>query len=222
MKYILIKDILRFFKENIKAIFIYIFILISFVLAQKIINTKLNAYLFLTTVGLNFSFESGLLEMLLAIFNISFYIFIAINIFLNDLEIGFDNLFLRMSRGKWFLFKLLSILLITFLFMFINYFYLLIIFYLFSVKINFIFIFISNYIYFVFLQILSLFVYLICKKYNKLIILVLAVVLFMIKNILLNLDKINNNIFVLIGLSFLILSFCYLKIRKREIEIFEI
>jgi len=41
MKYILIKDILRFFKENIKAIFIYIFIFLILLLL-KVVKTIQN------------------------------------------------------------------------------------------------------------------------------------------------------------------------------------
>lgn len=216
MRYIFINDLFRFFKENIKIIITYFMIIFASSYVRLLTDNFLNQDSFLDIIGLNFSLNGSIWQILFTCLNISFYIFLAIKVFENNLSSGAENIFLRMSKGKWYIYKVMSILIITFLVMFVCY---LLMFIIYGYKINYGMIFIYNYIYFIFIEIFSILLYIFYYNFKKLFVIIFILLFLIIKYLIIDFRLINHYIFIIFGLFVFINIFIYLLIRFKKIDI---
>ncbi len=216
MRYIFINDLFRFFKENIKIIITYFMIIFASSYVRLLTDNFLNQDSFLDIIGLNFSLNGSIWQILFTCLNIGFYIFLAIKVFENNLSSGSENVFLRVSKGKWYIYKVISILIITFLVMFVCY---LLMFIIYGYKINYGMIFIYNYIYFIFIEIFSILLYIFYYNFKKLFVIIFILLFLIIKYLIIDFRLINHYIFIIFGLFVFINIFIYLLIRFKKIDI---
>lgn len=107
MKYILLNDIGNCFK-NKKIIFCYIFCLMAFCvfgILDKIDFVKYKA--------LGLILTNNFVEVLMFILNFLFYVYLIIYSFILDIKFNIDNIFLRFSKFKYILYKVISIIILV-------------------------------------------------------------------------------------------------------------
>ena len=110
MKYLLIKDLLSF-RNYWKIFLIYLLIinLYPFFLKANLGNRfQLSYQILLTNLGSTPNINS-IFEVMLLLLTYSFITFITLSQFTNDFIMGNENIFLRMSKRKFFLSKIISI-----------------------------------------------------------------------------------------------------------------
>lgn len=146
MSYIIKSDFSYFFRERKKYLFIIIFVLALYPFAEKFIYH-------LKSIPIEYWREKKMSELLLGnvgatylnggIASISFYIpfalytflnFQTISCYFNHLKYGAENVFLRITKGKWLCCKYISIGLYTVAFQLIVYLTLIIIYYILDLK----------------------------------------------------------------------------------------
>lgn len=110
MRYLLLNDLnylVRFQKKIFITYLLVPLIYLSFLLA---VNIEINLELFNKILGINADFISfDWLSILLYIFYLSIFLYLAVTLFILDMKSGAENLFLRMSYKKWLFYKLLVI-----------------------------------------------------------------------------------------------------------------
>lgn len=120
MKYMFVNDSHYVLKKYGILYILFLSIIISFALFLKFVvkldfTSSSTLDLFLFNIGIKHS-NFSVFEFMIYIFNIGFYTFFAIDIFLKDIYLGKSNIFLRISPLKWMSYKILIIVIYTTLF----------------------------------------------------------------------------------------------------------
>lgn len=113
MKFVLVNDLKKIIKSLKIWIILYYVIFISFMCFNYFINMSLiNESYVIESFGLVMN-NVNLLKVIISVFHIFFYIYLAIFLFFQDLKKGMCNLFLRLDNRKWLIYKIISIIAIT-------------------------------------------------------------------------------------------------------------
>lgn len=115
MKYIILNDINYLFRKRTKLIFIFIFLTLGMLIMRY--NKELNIYdNIVGIIPVNINLEQFLgIEPLYFLYNIFFFIFLSIDLYIKDLQYQVDNIFLRMSINAWYYRKVICINILTFM-----------------------------------------------------------------------------------------------------------
>ena len=223
MKYILINDIISFFRKYKKLIFCFELLIILILLIQIFIGIPIN--LFKSIVGLNSNINDGLFSILIFLLNLGFHLIIIFQIFDNDIKNGTDNIFLRIKLSKWLLYKFVSIILLNFIFRIIIYVIVTIIFLVFSklpLYNNIFELYFVNLVYIFFIDSIFLNFYIILKKYPNFLGIILFLIILCLNMIFIDFSILINNIYVFLMLT-IALSLIFFEIAKsRFLNILEI
>ena len=225
MKYILINDIISFFRKYKKLIFCFELLIILILLIQIFIGIPININLFKSIVGLNSNINDGLFSILIFLLNLGFHLIIIFQIFDNDIKNGTDNIFLRIKLSKWLLYKFVSIILLNFIFRIIIYVIVTIIFLIFS-KIplynNIFELYFVNLVYIFFIDSIFLNFYIILKKYPNFLGIILFLIILCLNMIFIDFSILINYVYVFLMLT-IALSLIFFEIAKsRFLNILEI
>ena len=109
MKYILINDCLSFMKKFCKYLLLFFTILICTVFIQNLVGIKLNEDVFADMVGLKLDANGSFYSIIMFLLNFAINLLVAFQIFDNDIKNGMANVFLRISKKKWVIYKFISI-----------------------------------------------------------------------------------------------------------------
>lgn len=109
----MIHDFYDYFIKKRKFILCYIVITLLFILFENMMGVSSDT-LITSALGLNYSLNTYILDIIMYIMNIGFTILSVVIIFSNDFNEGIENIFLRMNKKKWLCLKLLNIILIIF------------------------------------------------------------------------------------------------------------
>jgi hypothetical protein len=110
MKYMLLNDF-NALKKQRKIIIAYTICLIIFCLCMLKINEQIDVEnINLKSLGMIFSFNY--IDILMYALNYLYYLYIIISIFLSNINCSGQNIFSRVTKKKYFIYKLISILLI--------------------------------------------------------------------------------------------------------------
>lgn len=225
MKYILINDIISFFRKYKKLIFCFELLIILILLIQIFIGIPININLFKNIVGLNSNINDGLFSILIFLLNLGFHLIIIFQIFDNDIKNGTDNIFLRIKLSKWLLYKFVSIILLNFIFRIIVYVIVTIIFLVFSklpLYNNIFELYFVNLVYIFFIDSIFLNFYIILKKYPNFLGIILFLIILCLNMIFIDFSILINNIYVFLMLT-IALSLIFFEIAKsRFLNILEI
>lgn len=225
MKYILINDIISFFRKYKKLIFCFELLIILILLIQIFIGIPININLFKSIVGLNSNINDGLFSILIFLLNLGFHLIIIFQIFDNDIKNGTDNIFLRIKLSKWLLYKFVSIILLNFIFRIIIYVIVTIIFLVFSklpLYNNIFELYFVNLVYIFFIDSIFLNFYIILKKYPNFLGIILFLIILCLNMIFIDFSILINNIHVFLMLT-IALSLIFFEIAKsRFLNILEI
>lgn len=225
MKYILINDIISFFRKYKKLIFCFELLIILILLVQIFIGIPININLFKSIVGLNSNINDGLFSILIFLLNLGFHLIIIFQIFDNDIKNGTDNIFLRIKLSKWLLYKFVSIILLNFIFRIIIYVIVTIIFLVFSklpLYNNIFELYFVNLVYIFFIDSIFLNFYIILKKYPNFLGIILFLIILCLNMIFIDFSILINNIYVFLMLT-IALSLIFFEIAKsRFLNILEI
>ena len=223
MKYILINDIISFFRKYKKLIFCFELLIILILLIQIFIGIPIN--IFKSIVGLNSNINDGLFSILIFLLNLGFHLIIIFQIFDNDIKNGTDNIFLRIKLSKWLLYKFVSIILLNFIFRIIIYVIVTIIFLVFSklpLYNNIFELYFVNLVYIFFIDSIFLNFYIILKKYPNFLGIILFLIILCLNMIFIDFSILINNIYVFLMLT-IALSLIFFEIAKsRFLNILEI
>lgn len=225
MKYILINDIISFFRKYKKLIFCFELLIILILLIQIFIGIPININLFKSIVGLNSNINDGLFSILIFLLNLGFHLIIIFQIFDNDIKNGTDNIFLRIKLSKWLLYKFVSIILLNFIFRIIIYVIVTIIFLVFSklpLYNNIFELYFVNLVYIFFIDSIFLNFYIILKKYPNFLGIILFLIILCLNMIFIDFSILINNVYVFLMLT-IALSLIFFGIAKsRFLNILEI
>lgn len=225
MKYILINDMISFFRKYKKLIFCFELLIILILLIQIFIGIPININLFKSIVGLNSNINDGLFSILIFLLNLGFHLIIIFQIFDNDIKNGTDNIFLRIKLSKWLLYKFVSIILLNFIFRIIIYVIVTIIFLVFSklpLYNNIFELYFVNLVYIFFIDSIFLNFYIILKKYPNFLGIILFLIILCLNMIFIDFSILINNIYVFLMLT-IALSLIFFEIAKsRFLNILEI
>jgi len=111
MKYVIFNDVKLILNKYKKYLLMYLILLVCFVFIQVLMGNPADKSLVVKAFGLNAD-RQDLLALTMFAFHLTFFIYIAIVLFVNDLKSGKCNLFLRISIQKWILYKFISIIVI--------------------------------------------------------------------------------------------------------------
>ena len=205
MKYIFIKDFYNYFKYHKKIWISYIVIIFLSILFGNLIGLQLKDSIAMS-LGLNCSPNSGILEIIMYILNIGFYILPVLLVINTDIKFNADNLFLRIDLKKWLYGKILSIIIILFVQKIITFIVIaaICLFYNYT-PFGFIDVFINNYLLILFIQLLFFMVYIISSYSKRIIIFFILVLLLLIKYLFINSYTVNK-----VLIMFLIITVCIL------------
>lgn len=225
MKYILINDMISFFRKYKKLIFCFELLIILILLIQIFIGIPININLFKSIVGLNSNINDGLFSILIFLLNLGFHLIIIFQIFDNDIKNGTDNIFLRIKLSKWLLYKFVSIILLNFIFRIIIYVIVTIIFLVFSklpLYNNIFELYFVNLVYIFFIDSIFLNFYIILKKYPNFLGIILFLIILCLNTIFIDFSILINNVYVFLMLT-IALSLIFFEIAKsRFLNILEI
>ena len=214
MKYILKNDTSYIINNLIKYIFfIYVVPIIIFLIINNSIPKQ---EVIVYVMGLNIKFlKSNFLEIIIYIFNVFVSLFLVTSIYLKDLNVGLDNIFLRIEPCKWYVFKTIFFVAFMVILKFIQY----LIIFLIIKEVNFSFIIklaIVDSIYVLFLQFLFFLIYTILSifgKNNESLLLFMVVYFFLIPKSILMFNSFRL-IFLILFIFFSIV--CIYKIFKNN------
>lgn len=220
MKYILKNDISYIINNLVKYVF---FILIVPVIMFFIVNNSISEKEIVNYImGLNIKIkDSNFLEIIIYVFNVFVSLLFVISIYLKDLTIGLDNIFLRINPNKWYIYKTFLFIIFMIMVKFTQYFI------LFLVIKNITWIVIVNLaildlIYILFLQFMFLIVYMSLSIFGKKkwgLMIYLIIYLFLIPKNILSFN--NYNLIFLILLIFFSFGYLYIIFRKKYRNLFQ-
>ena len=169
MKFILKNDVSFIVKNNKKIILIYLILSICLFVSFSIFSYLSTIDVFIKISGLNVILENrDMIALMIYLFVNSFYSYIIILLFVKDVRNNLENIFLRISTKNWLFLKIMSVLLITFFFLILNYLFLFIT-SLFFEKLSIIIIpyFFKNLLYIFMIQLLVIFNYVLFQIKSK-------------------------------------------------------
>ena len=115
MKYFIKNDVDYLLKKRLKILII----MMAFPVLIAWVNVKSGCdfrQTIIASLGLSIKDGGGFLTLIAYLFNITIYLFLAVDIYIKDIRYQLDNLFLRMKLSNWYLKK--SILFIIYMFIF--------------------------------------------------------------------------------------------------------
>ncbi len=115
MKFVLLNDFKTTFKTQKKWLLLYYIVFITYMLFKYYVNQDLidNTFV-LESFGLLIN-GTNILKITVFTFHIIFYVYLAVSLFFCDLKEDKCNLFLRMDNKKWYVYKIISIFLMSIL-----------------------------------------------------------------------------------------------------------
>ncbi len=161
MKYIFLNDISHIFKRQRKIFIIYFISIIIISIFYSIGKMDYKEVISIV-LGNNYTSTSLYIEVIMYLLNLFICIYFIFDIYTKDLRYQLDNIFLRMKPIIWIEIKFLSFLLFMYIFKLLEYFIIIFIIFLFKHNMDFGYIlklFITDYIYYIFIQYLSLMIY---------------------------------------------------------------
>lgn len=200
MKFILLSDISYFFKSKKKIIFLYLLILFTYFLFNIIFKFPMDNKLFYKTLTLNCEFETAdWMNIIMYLFSLSVYGYVALLLFTKDLKNGLYNIFLRMNSTKWILYKIISTSLISIIMLILAYLTIFIPFLIssISIEINIIF-FAKNLFFILLLQHISLLLFVVFSKMKIILPTIILLTLININNIPTNIINMNFTILMIL------------------------
>lgn len=221
MKYLIFNDLFYSLGKHKKLVIFYIAIPIIYLLFNAYMKIIINQDFFDSILAINVDYRiSGWLSMLLYLFYIFVYIYIMILLFAKDLKNGSENIFLRMSPIKWIMCKMLSIMIIDFILLILLYLSIIMIF----ISLNFfvenlIILFLKNYAYFLLVQNIILLIFIIYKKYPKIVLLLSFIGVVCVNTIPTNI-RLCNVVYMFI-IYIMVLCCTCVAYRKLYIHVFE-
>lgn len=115
MKFVLLNDFKTTFRTQKKWLLLYYIVFITYMLFKYYVNQDLIDNTFaLESFGLLIT-GTNILKITMFTFHIIFYVYLAVSLFFRDLKEDKCNLFLRMNNKKWYVYKLISIFLMSIL-----------------------------------------------------------------------------------------------------------
>lgn len=112
MKFIIINDIFNFYKKNIKIILMYLISFVVYIIfSLSMFSYSENYNIFYKALGLKLNYEFAS-DLLMFGINIAFYIFVFFSIFLSDFKNGITNIFSRLKKKNYVIYKFISLFLI--------------------------------------------------------------------------------------------------------------
>ena len=223
MKYIFYNDLDYLFQKR-KNIIIMLLIIPLLVLPLNLMVGNALGILKMT-MGLNIlKNSSGIIEITMFLFNLSFTIFLAIDLYIKDIEYNLENIFLRLKPSSWWIKKtslFMTMMLLLKIFQYSLLTFALIIFNIEIVTTNIVLLLVCDYLYIILLQFLFLLIYIISiiilrKKIMSLIIFITA--LFVLPK---NIWELKNYLVYLIASVAIIqvlILFLFHKYNKKIIE----
>lgn len=222
MKYILLNDINYVFRQKRKIIFSYFVIVLLYFVFNAIMRNLIDDKLFYDTLAISCNFsKAGWLEILMFIFSILIYLYIALQLFYKDIQIGIDNIYLRMTSIKWIRCKIVTIYIISVMLLCFMYSVLYATMYIvtkMAVSINFM-IFIKHLIYMYTLESICLLFVLISNKIK--ILTPILILIFLSIFVVLPTDILSFNFYLLLGVCISINIMVFLIYKKDYIFILE-
>ncbi len=222
MKYILINDILSFIKKYYRYLLGYFIILISMIFIQNIVGFKSDENLFIDIVGLNLDSNGNLYSLLMFLLNLAIHLLVIFQIFDNDIKNGLTNIFLRINKQKWIIYKYISITFINLILRLIVYSLTFIFFKILSgsLSINIIKYFLINFLFIMLIDYLFLNIYILTKK-NKILLYIVFIITISLGVFLKNIRIVDFNIFILLLLNLLLSYLFYYFSKSKYINILE-
>ncbi len=117
MNYIFKNDLSYILTKRKTIISIYLLISIAYAIYNTVYLKVDNSDLIFLNLGMKYD---TFLEINFYLFKTLFYIYIGISLYTNDLKMGNDNIFLRISTSKWNFLKSLSIMIISIIIVFFS------------------------------------------------------------------------------------------------------
>ncbi len=109
MKYFIYKDFWTMKSKLLKLILSYLFLITITFILDFITYKTLDINIIKGILGLLDIRTSGLIYMLMRIFQITFYLYLTFKLIIDDLMYFTSNIFLRISKVKWAIKKMISV-----------------------------------------------------------------------------------------------------------------
>lgn len=178
MKYIFLNDVSHIIKKQQKIFIIYFISIIITSLFYSLSGIDYKKVISIV-LGNDCNSSSLYIEFIMYLLNLFICIYFVSNIYIKDIRYQLDNIFLRMKPNKWIEIKFLSFLLFMFVIKLIEYSIILLTIYFFGYNVELSYIlrlFIIDYIYYIFVQYLSLVIYIIYFLLQKARILIIIII----------------------------------------------
>lgn len=221
MKYIIYNDIRYIVKKERKIVLLYLFIIVMLTFLFSYSNYSIDDNIIIKIFGLDCNFkEFDWIEILSYIFSMSIFILLSFKTYIRDMKNNLENIFLRISKKRWIIYKLISIFISTFLILILGY----LIVYLILIVINNIYskdiikLFTKNLLYVYFIQLISIIIYCLFKANCHYIFISIIISIFIL-NLCFNIFSIISINLYLIILSYLIFIILYLKIIIKKLTV---
>lgn len=124
MKYVLLGDVRYILSKQKRYLIMYFVIMFGFFAIQEILGNDLNYETLIKCLGLD-SRNRPYLNIIMFGFHLFFFIYLTISLFTKEVGTSQCNLLLRISIQRWFLYKLISIIVIVVLIELLNYLFIL-------------------------------------------------------------------------------------------------
>lgn len=109
MKYILMNDFKFLIKNKRLLIASYLSIILLFLFTIKTLRFDINRNTLCKVIGISYDFKDNYMYLFIYVLNVCISIYLCIILFSKDIKIGKENIFLRLKKEKWFLYKMISI-----------------------------------------------------------------------------------------------------------------
>ena len=100
-KSILYRDLIFIVVGKFKFLILYVSLIMGSLLLRRITGIVPNKLIFISLLGLNFNLDGDILSILCYMLYLIFFVYIAISLFINDIQYDKQNLFLRISYQVW-------------------------------------------------------------------------------------------------------------------------
>jgi hypothetical protein len=220
IKYIFFNDI-SFLKKKTNLLYILAYIILSVLgyFIFEITGSIMDKDTMQNILGLNISLKNDVLSVVMFGLHFIFSIYISFYLFMNNINNGVDNIFLRIKAKDWTLCKLFCVNVIYLIIKFVIYCLLSLILFFYKVDINIFSFILLDYLYFTIIQCISLLIYILPLIWQilTLVLLVILICTFPLLNI------INFNGYEIFLLIFLLIIVYIIKIvfSKLYVDVFE-
>lgn len=223
MRYLFLNDI-SYLLHKRKKIMLLLILPLLYLSLNKIDNLS-SFEVFNLSMGTNINMENYLvIELLIYLFTICFYLFLIIDIYTKDIETQLDLIFLRIKPVKWFLKKGIVFSLIIFIIRILQYSVgiIILIYHGYQIIISdYLYLFMIDYLYILLLQYLFLAPYmigLVLYKAKKIMYILFFIIFCFIPKNILSLQNYTITIIILIYCIFLLNLFIIKKLNKKIFE----